>query len=478
MGHLSTSDRVNTSKLTANGCAGTEKDRDSMYGNNSDVGGVCNGGSGTTTKLLNAGGACTSNGYCANGNGYLSNGSVKLLNNANGNGSGGYGNQNGGIQTVLLSKSEVQDVESDGSNNEEDIKNASSSAGYFEPTHNINLEEYTKNFSGDSFMGYKFLAPLKWDKIIQITLLHMAFLYGLVVYDLRDLNLKTTIFAFFTGGLAGFGVTGGVHRLWTHKSFKANVPLRVILMACFSLSGQNTIYDWVRDHRVHHKFSETDADPHNSNRGFFFAHVGWLMMLKHPEVLRRGRQLDMSDVLSDPVVQFHQKHFILLKLLLCFLIPTMIPVYCWDEKWYCAFLTQCIFRYVCSLNFTWSVNSAAHMWGARPYDKRINPSENLCVSIVAMGEGWHNYHHVFPWDYKAAELGKYSVNLTTFYLDMFAKMGWAWDMKQPSKELVRKTIEKYGDGTHFTHGHVHIAEIPDPSDKGSYYDQNKNFKDD
>lgn len=82
-----------------------------------------------------------------------------------------------------------------------------------------------------------------------------------------------------------------------------------------------------------------------------------------------------------------------------------------------------------------------------------------------MGEGWHNYHHVFPWDYKAAELGKYSVNLTTMYLDLFAKMGWAWDMKEPSKELVRKTVEKYGDGTHETYGdHHHLPEVPDPSE--------------
>jgi Fatty-acid desaturase len=63
----------------------------------------------------------------------------------------------------------------------------------------------------------------------------------------------------------------------------------------------------VRDHRVHHKFSETDADPHNSHRGFFFAHVGWLMQTKHPEVLRNGKMIDMTDILEDPVVAFHQK---------------------------------------------------------------------------------------------------------------------------------------------------------------------------
>lgn len=70
---------------------------------------------------------------------------------------------------------------------------------------------------------------------------------------------------------------------------------------------QNSLFDWVRDHRVHHKYSETDADPHNSNRGFFFAHVGWLMMRKHPQVIRKGKQLDFSDLFQDPVFVFGQK---------------------------------------------------------------------------------------------------------------------------------------------------------------------------
>lgn len=123
------------------------------------------------------------------------------------------------------------------------------------------------------------------------------------------INLKNlNSIGFLMGGLGGFGVTGGAHRFWSHRSYKAKTPLRIILMLCFSLAGQNTIYDWVRDHRVHHKFSETKADPHDSNRGFFFAHVGWLMMNKHPEVIRKGNKLDMSDILNDPVVQFHQKY--------------------------------------------------------------------------------------------------------------------------------------------------------------------------
>lgn len=78
---------------------------------------------------------------------------------------------------------------------------------------------------------------------------------------------------------------------------------------CSSLASlpQNDIYEWSRDHRVHHKYSETDADPHNAKRGFFFAHVGWLFMRKHRDVIEKGKRLDFSDLLADPVVVFQRK---------------------------------------------------------------------------------------------------------------------------------------------------------------------------
>lgn len=73
------------------------------------------------------------------------------------------------------------------------------------------------------------------------------------------------------------------------------------------MAAQNSIYEWVRDHRVHHKYSETDADPHNSKRGFFFSHMGWLMMKKHPDVIKKGSTLDMTDVMNDPIVRFQRR---------------------------------------------------------------------------------------------------------------------------------------------------------------------------
>lgn len=71
--------------------------------------------------------------------------------------------------------------------------------------------------------------------------------------------------------------------------------------------NQNDIFEWARDHRVHHKFSETDADPHNAKRGFFFSHIGWLLVRKHPDVIEKGRKLDLSDLKADKVVMFQRR---------------------------------------------------------------------------------------------------------------------------------------------------------------------------
>lgn len=70
-----------------------------------------------------------------------------------------------------------------------------------------------------------------------------------------------------------------------------------------------------------------------------------------------------------------------------------------------------------------------HSTGNKPYDENISPVESLPVALAAFGEGWHNYHHVFPWDYKTSEFGDYKYNISTAFIDFFAKIGWARDRK-------------------------------------------------
>lgn len=131
-------------------------------------------------------------------------------------------------------------------------------------------------------------------------------------------------------------------------------------------------------------------------------------------------------------------------------MPTLVPWYFWSETLRTAFFLN-LLRYVTTLHITWSVNSAAHLWGSRPYDKTISPVENRFVAFIAMGEGWHNYHHVFPWDYKTAELfGNYGMNLTSAAIDLFALMGQVYDRKTVPLKVAYDRMLRTGDGTHPT----------------------------
>lgn len=144
---------------------------------------------------------------------------------------------------------------------------------------------------------------------------------------------------------------------------------------------------------------------------------------------------------------FQKKFFVPLTTLTCFVIPTYIPIAYFGETFYTAWNIT-LLRYILTLHATWLVNSAAHIWGFRPYDSSINPAENKLVSIITPGEGWHNFHHIFPFDYKAAELGDYKHNFSTAFIDFFAWLGWAYELKTVPERVILARIARTGDGTH------------------------------
>ncbi|XP_058458284.1 acyl-CoA Delta-9 desaturase-like [Malaya genurostris] len=306
---------------------------------------------------------------------------------------------------------------------------------------------FTSSSSSTTSSSSTYPKILVWRNIIAFIYLHSGFLYGFYLL-LTSAKFSTFLMALGLGMFGAFGITAGAHRLWSHRSYKAKWPLRLILMLSQTLAFQNSIYEWTRDHRVHHKFTDTDADPHNAQRGFFFSHIGWLMVKKHPDVREKGKAVDMSDLEKDAIVMFQKKYYAVLMPLLCFVIPTFLAHHYLDETLSNSWYVVAIFRYVLSLNGTWLVNSAAHIWGTKPYDRKISPTNSTFVAIAAVGEGWHNYHHVFPWDYKTSELGKYSTNFTTAVIDFFAWIGWAYDLKSVSDDMIKKRVLRTGDGSH------------------------------
>ena len=242
---------------------------------------------------------------------------------------------------------------------------------------------------------------------------------------------RTNIFALAYYIFSAAGITAGSHRLWSHRSYEAKLPVRILLACAASAANQGSIFHWARDHRVHHKFSETPADPHNAKRGLFFAHIGWLLVQKDAKVIEAGKKLDLSDLEADPVVMFQRRFATLCAIVWCFVVPTLVPALCWGESWLNAYMVPGVLRYVCLLHATWLVNSVAHTHGTRPYAPEQNPSESPLVALLAIGEGWHNWHHAFPYDYAASELGMFhQFNPTKLFIDACCLLGLAGNRKR------------------------------------------------
>ncbi|CAO1433062.1 unnamed protein product [Diamesa serratosioi] len=329
---------------------------------------------------------------------------------------------------------------------------------------NISTTIMMKHLSNEHKIKKRVFKPqIRWPDLIAQIFIHAGFLYGL--YYLISLQAKFYTFIWFVVlvYVSGFGITAGAHRLWSHRSYKAKWPLRALLVFMFTIAGQRDAYTWAHDHRVHHKYSETDSDPHNAKRGFFFAHVGWLFLTPHPDVVEKRLTINMSDLEADPIVMWQKKYYIILFALIVIAFPVLVPCYFWNEDLWLSFWVCFTCRFCTTLNIAFFVNSAAHMYGDKPYDQTINPSENLAVAIAAMGEGWHNYHHVFPWDYKTGEFGGwkgYKYNITTAFIDFFANIGWAYDRKSATNEMIARRVDKSGDGSHYlSHDEAHKTSI-------------------
>ena len=183
-----------------------------------------------------------------------------------------------------------------------------------------------------------FLLGINWPMMIYISANHLTAVYALVVFFFLggvcpifgngvSMKWQTCVWAGVVYVLSGLGITGGVHRLWSHRSYKAEFPLRVLLMLFNSCANQGTIFHWARDHRVHHLYSDTVADPHNAMNGFFYCHVGWLVTKKHPAVAAAGKGINVSDLLADPVVMFSDD------------LSPVVFCFNWDSfscKWLCS----------------------------------------------------------------------------------------------------------------------------------------------
>ncbi|CAG7720912.1 unnamed protein product [Allacma fusca] len=156
---------------------------------------------------------------------------------------------------------------------------------------------------------------------------HFFGLIGLVLIAQGRVMTSTLIFAYILAEFASYSITIGCHRLFSHRTFKATRPLVNFLAVCNFFAGQQSIWLWSAWHRVHHKCVDTDEDPHNATRGFFYSHIGWLLTYDHQKFLKSLDKIDMSDLEKVPIIMFHERYYMYIHHTCIYILPTVIPWY-------------------------------------------------------------------------------------------------------------------------------------------------------
>jgi stearoyl-CoA desaturase (delta-9 desaturase) len=224
---------------------------------------------------------------------------------------------------------------------------------------------------------------------------------------------------------ACLGVTIGYHRLLSHRALRVPRWLERCLATCGALSCQHGPIDWVGLHRHHHKFSDTDADHHNSHRGFWWSHLGWML----ETVPAQGAVARLTgDLATDPYYRWLNRWFLLLQLPLAgllFWIGTATGAGGWA-----LVLWGIPLRLVLVYHCTWLVNSATHRWGYVLHDSGDGSRNNPWVAALTFGEGWHNTHHAYPHSARHG-WGWREPDLTWLHIRLLQRLGLASQVRLP-----------------------------------------------
>ena len=281
---------------------------------------------------------------------------------------------------------------------------------------------------------------INWYMTVYISLVHVLGIAGL--FYIPYCKWQTLAWAFALWFLSGFGVCCICHRLYSHRSYKANLPYRVMGMLLNSIANQGSIVTWVFQHRCHHRASETEADPHNAKISIFYAHMGWLFLHRSKEYRELRSTINIDDLKADGPVMFQKRFDPWWNWCWCFLFPALFGNYFWGESIINGFFVPGCLRYLYVLHATWTVNGFSHSnFGKRRFSNLdYGPSGHIIGGIMSLGEGLnHDYHHLFPYDYNNTLESWYETyNPSSMFIDFFAMIGWVTDRKTARKAWALK----------------------------------------
>jgi len=232
--------------------------------------------------------------------------------------------------------------------------------------------------------------------------------------------------------LVSFSVTAGYHRCFSHKAYRAHPALQAFYLFFGSLALQNSAMKWSADHRDHHRYVDRDWDPYSIRRGGLWAHIFWLFY-KEPN----ARSYDnVPDLTGNALVSLQARWSHVIGIVGGLGIPTLIG---WAFGSPLGGLLWGGFLRIALIHHTtFLVNSVAHLYGSRPYTEENSARDNGLLAFVTNGEGYHNFHHKFPSDFRNG-IRWYHWDPTKWLIAVLGVTGLARELKITPRAVVEKS---------------------------------------
>ncbi len=213
--------------------------------------------------------------------------------------------------------------------------------------------------------------------------------YGVDVFQV------SLFLAFFIA--TGLSITLGYHRLFAHVAFQARWPVRLATLIFGAAAFENCALAWVSDHRRHHKHVDHEEDPYDISKGFWHAHIGWILFKLDPE----PPWDNVADLRKDKLVMWQDRFYVTIAVSVGFALPALLGYL--HNGWLGAlggFLLGGVARVTAVQHMTFFINSLCHTIGSQPYSDRCSARDSWLMALFTFGEGYHNYHHEFQHDYR------------------------------------------------------------------------------
>jgi len=274
------------------------------------------------------------------------------------------------------------------------------------------------------------LETIKFDWIVGSFVLFtpLVALYGLVTVPYQLMTFATAVFFYFFGGI---GITAGYHRLWSHRSYDGHWFTRFLLLIMGTSAFEGSVFTWCNDHRKHHRYTDTDKDPYNIHRSFFYAHMGWLLYKREED-----DSFIREDLKKDVTLQIQHDYYPIFSVFLGLILPTLVCGLGWQD-WWGGFFFAGVLKTVILMQCTFCINSVAHYFGTATFADERTARDSYLVSLCTLGEGYHNFHHEFPFDYRNG-LHFYDYDPGKWFIYSFSLFGLAYNLKRFQSDLFAK----------------------------------------